>query len=169
MGEPADREAEAQNWATAAAGDPSAIAALVELVRDFPSADQLAALSKHVSVSDFQAELVYLLGLVGAAAPEAVLAAIGEIVDVPRARATAIEVLAEIGHPDGLRWLALLVDADLTDDEALWLASSLGEIGTLDAVPLLARLRAHTPAERSLVLREIALAEGNIARRQERG
>lgn len=162
LGEPAEREAEEASWAATAAGDPSAITALVELARDLPSEGELA---ECVSASDFQAQLTHILGLVGLAAPEAVVDPIGELVDVPGARAMVIEVLGEIGHPDGLRWLAPLVDAELSDDEAVWLASSLGEIGTVNAAPLLERLRAHTPPERSSVLREIEIAEHALARR----
>jgi hypothetical protein len=160
--DPEAREGEEEAWAAAAAADPSAIAILVDLARDPPDPAELG----RVSTDAFQAELAHLLGLVGAAAPEAVVPAIGELIAAPGARATAIEVLGAIGHPDGLRWLAPLVDSELSDDEATWLASSLGDIATPEARILLDRLRARTPPERTAVLREIDIALDNLARRR---
>lgn len=161
MAESADREAEEEAWAARAAQNPSAIAALVELVRDPPGPAQLG----RVSEDEFQAQLAHILALIGAAAPGAVIDEVGMLIAAPPARATAIEVLGAIGHPDGLRWLAPLVDArDLSDDEAAWLASSLGDIATPEARTLLERLRERTPPERASVVREIQIALDNLAR-----
>lgn len=159
--EPSERDAEEEAWAARAAADPSAIAGLIELVRDPPSAGELG----RVSADAFQAELAHVLALVGAAAPDAVIDEVGGLLDEPRARATAIEVLGAIGDPAGVRWLAPLVDRELSDDEATWLASSLGELATPEVRALLERLRARTPPERTSVVREIQIALDNLARR----
>ncbi|MBC7974962.1 MAG: hypothetical protein H7138_08245 [Myxococcales bacterium] len=162
MGDPAQREQEEVAWATRAAGDTSAIAALIDLVRNPVTADERGRVSNEA----LQAQLVHILALVGVRAPETVLERVGLLTNEKGARPTAIEVLGAIGDPAGLRWLAPLVDArDLSEDEAAWLASALGDIEDPEAKPLLERLRSQTLPERAAVLREIQIALDSIARR----
>ena len=162
MGDLETREQEEAAWATQAAGDGSAIAALVDLASNPPTGEERGRAAEET----LQAQVAHVLALVGARAPEAVLDRVGPLATHEQARATAIEVIGAIGEPAGLRWLAPLVDAgDLSDDEATWLASSLGDIGTPEARTLLERLGAQTPPERASVIREIQIALDAIARR----
>jgi len=162
MGDPAEREQEEAAWASQAARDSSAVAALLDLASNPATVEE----RDRISAAALQAQLVHVLTLAGACAPEAVLDRVGLLTKDPRARATAIEALGAIGDPAGLRWLASLVDArDLSDDEATWLASSLGDIGTPEARTLLERLGEQTSLESERVLREVQIALDAIARR----
>jgi len=162
MGAPAEREEEEAAWAARAAKDSSAIAALLDLARNPATMEERG----RISEAAFQAQLAHVLTLAGTCAPDAVLDRVGLLTNDERARATAVEMIGAIGNPAGLRWLAPLVDVlDLSDDEATWLASALGDIGTPEARTLLERLGANTSPERASVLREIQIALDAISRR----
>jgi HEAT repeat protein len=162
MGDPETREQEEAAWATQAAGDISTIAALVGLASNPPTAEERG----RTSDTALQDQLAHVLALIGASVPEIVIDLVGPLTNDQAARAAAIEVIGAIGDPAGLRWIAPLVGAgDLSDHEATWLASALGEIGTPHAKTLLEYLGAHTAPERTNVLREIQIALDTIARR----
>jgi hypothetical protein len=161
-GDPVQREEEDAAWATRAADDARTMIELLGLARNPPTAAERG----RVSEDAFQVQLAHVLSVAGAHAPAATLDQLGPLTQDPHARATAIEVIGAIGDPAGLRWLVPLVDAgDLSDDEATWLASSLGDIGTAEAMVLLDRLAARTAGERASVHREIQIARDAIARR----
>ena len=161
-GNPEQREAEEAAWATRAAADTRTMSELLELARNPPTTAERGRITEEA----FQAQLAHVLAVAGAHAPAAALEQLGPLTQDPRARATAIEVIGAIGDPAGLRWLAPSVDAgDLSDEEATWLASSLGDIGSAEALRLLDRLAARTAGERASVHREIQIARDGIARR----
>ncbi|HEY0475980.1 MAG TPA: hypothetical protein VGD37_00565 [Kofleriaceae bacterium] len=161
-GDPAQREEEEAAWTTRAAGDSTILAALLDLTRNPATENERG----RISAEAFQEQLAHVLSLAGAFAPAAVIDRVGALTQALRARATAIEVLGTIGDPAGLRWLVPLVDSgELSEDEASWLASSLGDIGTPEARVLLDRLAARTSREHAGVHREIQIARDAIARR----
>jgi len=161
-GDPEQRDEEEAAWATRAAADARTMRELFELARNPPTAVDRGRVSEEA----FQAQLAHVLAVAGAHDPAAALEQLGPLTHDRRARATAIEVIGTIGDPAGLRWLAPLVDVgDLSDDEATWLASSLGDIGSTEALRLLDRLAARTAGERASVHREIQIARDGIARR----
>ena len=161
-GDPAQREDEEAAWATHAAGDARTMRALVDLARNPPSEAERG----RSSADEFQTQLVHVLSVASAHAPAAVLSQVGPLTEDPKTRAISIEIIGAIGDPAGLRWLASLVDVDdLSDDEATWLASSLGDIGTAEASVLLEWLATRAAGERANVHREIQIARDAIARR----
>jgi hypothetical protein len=163
-GDPEKRDEEEDAWAARAANDASTLSALLDLARDLPRA------TEHAQFADdaFQTQLTHVLALAGAHAPSVVLDRVGQLTHDAKARAVAIEVIGAIGAPAGTRWLAPLVDTDdLSDDEAEWLASSLGDIGTAEASDLLDRLAMREVGKHASVQREIEIARDTIARRVE--
>jgi HEAT repeat protein len=160
-GDPAHREEEEVAWATIAAGDSEILVELLDLMR-YPATENERG---RVSEEAFQGQLVHVLSLAGASAPEPVVDRVGALTQDLRARATAIEILGAIGDPAGLRWLEPLIDGgDLSDDEATWLACALGDIGTAKAATLLERLSTRMPRDRASVHREIQIARDTMAR-----
>lgn len=161
-GDPEQREEQEAEWATRAAANAQTMSELFELARNPPTAMERGRVSEEA----LQAQLAHVLAVAGAQAPAAMLERLGPLTQDRRARATAIEIIGAIGDPAGLRWLAPLVDAgDLSEDEATWLASSLGDMGIPEAMVLLDRLATHTAGERASVHREIQIARDAIARR----
>ena len=67
MGEPAAREQEEDAWAVQAAGDPSAIDELVELLRTPPTDEERG----RVSAESFEGQLTHILTAVGRTAQAA--------------------------------------------------------------------------------------------------
>jgi HEAT repeat protein len=162
MGDPEEREQEEHAWAARAAGDSTAIAGLLDLIRNPPTGDERGRASEEA----FRSQLTHLLTLVGRHLPGRTIDAIGPLTGDALTRATAIEVIGGIGDPGGLKWLVPLVDAgDLSEDEATWLASALGDIGTAEAKRLLERFGAHVAPERTNLLREIQIALDAIVNR----
>jgi hypothetical protein len=155
--EVSDREQLEEAWAMAA--DSDAVESLLDLTIHPPQPDELG----RVTTAEFETELSHVLGLIGARDPENFIARVGPLLRIPTARPTIIEIIGATGAPEGLAWIAPLVDAsDLTDDEATRLACSIGEIGGAGAEALLERLRARTPADRLRTIEEIEIAQGAL-------
>jgi DNA-binding transcriptional ArsR family regulator len=162
-GDPTQREEEEAAWAIRAADDAQTMCVLIDLARSPPHPNEHA----RVTEDAFQTQLSHVLALAGAHAPAIVLEQVGPLTDDAKSRAIAIEVIGAIGAPDGLRWLAPLVDSgDISDDEAEWLASSLGDIGTAEASGLLDQLASRAVGRHASVKREIEIARDVVARRR---
>lgn len=163
-GDPEQREEEEDAWAARAANDAPTMSVLLDLARDPPRPTERERVSQDV----FRTQLAHVLALAGSNAPAVVLEQVGPLTEDSKARGLAIEVIGAIGAPGGSRWLAPLVDvSDLSDDEAEWLASSLGDIGTPEANGLLNRLAMRDVGKHESVQREIEIARATIARRVE--
>jgi hypothetical protein len=161
-GDPSLREEEEDEWAARAADDAQTMSTLLGLARNPPHPTELA----RVTEEKFKLQLAYVIAQAGAHAPALVLEQVGPLTNDARARAIAIEVIGAIGAPGGSSWLAPLVYAsDLSDDEAVCLACSLGDIGTPEASGLLDQLAMRDVGKHTSVQREIEIARDTISRR----
>lgn len=153
-----DRERRELVWAAAA--DAEKVDALLGLLTQPPSVDELAG----IEPIDFRFELSHLLELVGRRDPHALLQRVGPLLGEPNAQAELVEVVGALGLQEGLAWLGPLVERSLDEHVALSLACAFGEIGGPLAMELLGRLEASTPRSLVAVHEEIAIAR-NVGER----
>lgn len=153
--EPAERDLREEAWAASA--DSDAVEQILDLVVHPPLVGELHGIAPEA----FEYEVSRVLTMIGSRAGSSFFARVGPLLAAAPARPTIIEVIGSLGFEEGLSWLGPLIeDRRLTEEEALRLACSLGEIGGAQALTLLDRLEATTPVERGRVLEEIVIARG---------
>ena len=116
----------------------------------------------------FEMELADAVSAAGKQNPHQLLESIGPLLDLatPReVRPTIISLIGALGLREGVQWLKPIVEnQQLTVDENLRLACSLGEIGGADARALLERMKQSPNAANDEVRREIEIALEALSR-----
>jgi hypothetical protein len=151
--DPADPDERQEAWARNAGLD--VLDAMIDLAVHPPGAARTGGLSPQA----FEFELARVLSLVGAQHERVFLGRAQQLLRDPTARATIIDALALMETQQSRALLIPLVKApDLTEEEAIRLADTFGEMGGPAAVKLLEGLRSRTPKGWAGALREIEIA-----------
>ena len=129
-----EREATQQAWIEAAT--PEWLDLLISILRDPP-----AEARDPVWQDEWYFRLEWFLGQIGHRFPEDALPRLGPLLHDQRYRLQILNVFAEVATPDGLPWLAPLVEAaDLSEDERVALVDAIGKTQVLGARTLLERM-----------------------------
>jgi hypothetical protein len=151
--DPDDPDKRQEAWARTAGLD--VLDAMIDLAIHSPGAGQTGRLSPEA----FEFALARLLALLGAQHKRAFLGRAEQLLGNPTARPTIVDALALMETEESRALLFPLVDApDLTEEEAIRLADTFGEMGGPAAVRLLEKLLGRTPATWAAALREIGIA-----------
>ena len=153
--EPTDADERQEAWVRSAGLD--VMDAMLELASHPAELGQTGRLSP----AEFEFDVARMLSLLGARHPEEFLSRAALLLRDPVARPTLIDALGMMNSRGGMRLLASLISADLTEEEGVRLASALGELrqlGAEETLELLQKLRARTPESRIAVIDEIEIA-----------
>jgi hypothetical protein len=116
---------------------------------------------RPASWEEFELDVTDSLIALGQRDPLQFMKLLGPLLENGRARPAIIEVIGALGLHEGIYWLKPLVsNPQLTTDELVRLACSLGEIGGPEARSLLKQMRALPGAANPELQREIEIALG---------
>lgn len=137
------------------AGGVELLEALIDLIASPPPAERLG----NVDLDDWNVVLVEIAGTLGEQYPDAAIQRLVPLLDQPRARSLAIDVLGGVGDARAVAPLGRLLQHRALDaDQMIRLAGALGSIGGAPACDLLHQLRAAAPPGDGELQQEIAIA-----------
>ncbi|QPJ62392.1 MAG: HEAT repeat domain-containing protein [Candidatus Nitronauta litoralis] len=131
------------------------VPSLLDLLINPPQADDY----EPASWQEFEFEVTEALTAICLRNPQHWLEVLGPQLTNPSARPGIIEVIGGLGLAEGLSWLKPLIDkTDMTTDEWVRLACSLGMIGGPEARSLLKQMETLPEIPADEVLKEIKIA-----------
>lgn len=138
--------------------DMKSIDSLVDIIINPPDHKELG----RIPFEDFEFELVEMLTIIGNKDTVSFIKKVEELLFIKRARPVIIDVLGGIHHVESMLLLEMLLEENLSENEAIRLADAISENGGSKAKEVLEKMKVKYFEKSPEVLQEIDICLENL-------